>query len=61
MHFQASFVVDVHVLLLSCRKELLVVQQLDISDGLLDLNMPPISTLNHNHCTSKNALKQADD
>ena len=39
MNFQASFVVYVHILLLSSSKELLIVQQLHISDSLFHLHI----------------------
>ncbi len=39
MNFQASFVIYVHILLLSSSKELLIVQQLHISDSLFHLHI----------------------
>ena len=38
VHLQASLIVDVHVLLLGSRKELLTVQKLDIPDSLFHLD-----------------------
>jgi len=44
MNFQASFVIYVHILLLSSSKELLIVQQLHISDSLFHLHIMLIVT-----------------
>ena len=46
MNFQASFIIYVHILLLSSSKELLIVQQLHVSDSLLDLHIMLTVTTN---------------
>jgi len=44
VNLQASFVIYVHILLLSSSKELLIVQQLHISDSLFHLHIMLIVT-----------------
>ena len=39
MNFQASLIIYVHILLLSSSKELLIVQQLHVSDSLFHLHI----------------------
>ena len=47
MNFQAPFIVYVHILRLSSSKELLIVQQLHISDSLFHLHIMLTVTTNH--------------
>lgn len=46
MNFQASFVIYVHILLLSSSKELLIVQQLHVSNSLFHLHIMLTVTTN---------------